>query len=388
MVFGNFAVALPLYALDTGHRAGAVSAVVAVATLSIGAGSAGSRLLARFLAPGALLAWGMLAACAGDAALLVGRGLPALGLGAAMIGCGLGLYWAGSQALLAPCSGLPGSERAYIRQYVAYTGGTVAGSVLAGVLSHLAAMAGVARAPAAHVAFWVGVAGALVAFGAARAGGGAAARAVTGAVAGAVAGAGDPPVLRVPVSQVVSLQAADLLLVAALGLLLSLAPIILETHFRVGPVLISAAYGATALAKVTGSLAAGRLARWRGPRGAILGMLGAGGAVVALLAGAGTVGIYLVLLVTAVFAISGIWPVVVDTTLAQVPPAARAAVALTWSAREYPVVALATLGGGWLLGASGRAGAVYLLAALLLAAALASSHRLTAPGRLAPAPPG
>jgi MFS family permease len=365
-VYGNFAVALPLYGTAIGLPVSIIGVLLAIATLAVAVGSTLAGLAVRVMSASSLLALGMATAGAGDAILIFGS-LPALFLGSLLVGSGLGLYWAGSQAVLGSLAGRQSSERAFINQFVVYTLGTVAGSVVTGGISNVLHLAGLSAAATGRGAFCVGLMGA----GAALAldwlrprFAGRASRIAT--ISG---GAGRDAIL----------QLSDLCLVAALAFILALAPVVLETHFGFDSLQVGISYGAVSLAKMAGSFLAGRAVGRVGHRRTIILMIGAGGVLSLLLAAVNVPVVFVLLLTAATLTAGGVWPVLVDATLATVHPHRRAAMALTWSAREYPVIALATLLGGWLLATFRNPALLYLATATLLAGSVAASRLLVGP---------
>lgn len=360
-LYGAYAVALPLYASSIGQAASVTGALLAVGTITVALGSIAAGVAARSINARTLAPLGIGVAALGDVILIQGS-FAALALGSVLVGSGLGLYWAGIQAMLSAQSGQPNSERAFINQYVVYSLGTVSASVLSGGISSLAHLGGVPLSAATRAGFVVGLACAAIALLINRSQSrSAAARA--GRVAMITGGAGRDAFL----------QLSDLCLVAGLAFILALAPVILSDHLRFNSLQVGASYGAVTLGKMGGSFLAGRVVRRRGYRRGILLTLLAGTLLSLLLAFVRQPIVFVVVLVFAGMVAGGVWPVVVDATLASARPERRAAMALTWSAREYPVIALATILGGWMLGQFHSTTVLYLVTAgLLMSAALAS----------------
>jgi MFS family permease len=368
-VYGNYAVVLPVFGTAVRLPVAFIGLLLAIGTLTVAVGSIAAGLLVRLITAPSLLAVGMGIAGLGDTALISGS-LLALMLGSLLVGTGLGLYWAGSQAVLSSRSGRQDSERGFINQFVAYTLGTVAGSVFSGGVVNALHSSGLSAASAAQGGFALALGGAFAAILVDRLQPRPARRSAH--VAALTGGAGKDAIL----------QLSDLCLVAALAFILALAPVVLRAHFGFDSFQVGVGYGAVSLAKMGGSFLAGRWINRAGHQRTIAIMLGAGALLSLLLAVVRVPLLFVIVLVFASLTAGGIWPLVVDATLATVRPQRRAAMALTWSAREYPVIALATLTGGWMLDAFRSLGPLYLLTAALLAASVLASRLLRGPGRL------
>jgi predicted MFS family arabinose efflux permease len=170
-----------------------------------------------------------------------------------------------------------------------------------------------------------------------------------------------------------ALQLPDLLLVAAMGLMLNFAPVILTHVFHFTPLAVGAVAGGVAAAKICGSLTAGRLAHVAGSRLAVGAMLGGSALAAAVLAGTQQAWLYVALTVASTFLAIGVWPVVVDGALARVSPEERHGLAVVWNVREYIAIAAATVLGGYLLDLSDRPTLLLMAAAGLLAIAAVSA---------------
>jgi hypothetical protein len=258
-------------------------------------------------------------------------------------------------------SGVTGSERSFVHHYAAYTLGGLAGAAVTGGVASLARLA-LEGAGAVRPAFGLGLAAALVGVAAWRPAG--------------VTETQRRERVRLSVGlpfRGLALQLPDLLLVAGVGLVLPLAPYMLATRFGLSPASVGLVVAGVAASKVAGSYAAGGLVRSFGSRKAIPVMLAAASLLAFLLALADTAGLFVAGLLGTALAATGAWPVIVDASLARVPPAERGVVAVTWNAREYGLIAAVTALAGWLLAAHGSPGLLVALAASLLAASAAVS---------------
>src|SRR5437762_710505 len=151
-----------------------------------------------------------------------------------------------------------------------------------------------------------------------------------------------------------ALQLPDLLLVAAMGMLLNLAPVVLNRDFRFTPLAVGFVSGAVAAAKIGGSITAGRIAQTAGSKRAVGAMLAGSSVAAALLAGTHVAYVYVLLTVATAFLAIGVWPIVVDGALARVSPEERHGLSIVWNVREYAAIAATTALGGYLLDVSHR----------------------------------
>jgi predicted MFS family arabinose efflux permease len=290
--------------------------------------------------------------------------VPLLALGGLVNGIGMGLFWVGTQGILALVAGGVGSERAFVRQYVFYILGSAAGASLTGLATAALRALGVEPALSIRLTLGIGMVSATVGlalwlpF-----------RHTTGRTETIAVRASRLPLLGL------ALQVPDLLLVLGASLLLNLAPVLLKHTFKLSPVAIGGVIGAIALAKISGSLAAGRAVRAHGSRRAIFAMLATAALSTLALGVAHVASVFIpLLLITTMLAI-GAWPVVVDAALARVRPEHRPGFAVVWNVREYAVIALATALSGWLLDTFDTPTVLVLVAALALTAAAGTATR-------------
>lgn len=367
--YANLAIALPLVALADGGTALLAGTLLALHTIAISAGALCALVLRR---PETGVAAGLLLVAAGAVVLVLPPSVPSLALGALVHGTGHGLFWVGIQGGLGRRSGAPGSERAFVLQYSMYVAGTVVGGAATGIGVAAARAVGVDKTTSIALTFLIGAAGALLAL---------------------------PPVVvwlrgvtttvvarpRVTFVQGLGLQVPDLLLVGAMGLLVSLAPVVLTEVFELRPLAVGLTGALYAVAKIAGSLAAGRLARRVGTRLTVGTMLGVSAAGSAALIAVDTPLPFVAVSAAAVLFGIGAWPIMVDGALARIRPEERARVTIAWNAREYAAIALTTVVGGYLLDlAASPAAPLAIAAALLAGAALSALVVLRAPAH----PPG
>src|SRR2546423_916070 len=229
--YSNLAVALPLLVLAEHGSALLAGALLAANTVAFSLGA----LLALALRRGESgVAAGLACIAAGDLLLIAAPPRGALVVGALVHGCGMGLFWVGVQASLGRRSGETGSQRAFVLQYVVYIAGSATGAALTGAaIAGLRAL-GVSHATSIRVSFVVGATAALLALPSALAW----LRRTTGGV--------PPPRLRPPPLRGFALQLPDLLLVAAMGMLLNLAPVVLSDDFHFTPLAVGVVSGAVA----------------------------------------------------------------------------------------------------------------------------------------------
>ena len=358
VAYANLAVGLPLLALAE-HRSGFVAGgLLGVDTLAFSLGALLAVLLRRSETG---VAVGLAAIAAGDLIFVV---LPSvtgtLFAGALVHGTGMGLFWVGTQASLGRRSGASGSQRAFVGQYVLYVAGTATGAALTGAAIALLRVFGVAHAESIRASFVLGAASALLAL---------------PTVVAWLRRLEVSPIARPTPSPLhgFALQLPDLLLVAAMGMQLNLAPIVLVRVFGFTPLAISAVAGAVAAAKIGGSFAAGRITPSVGASRAVCAMLSLSALSVALLIGTHDAWLYVALTVAAAFMAIGVWPVVVDGALARVSPEQRHALSIVWNVREYAAIAATMVLGSYLFDAYGQPTLVLALTAGLLAAAAVSA---------------
>jgi MFS family permease len=356
--YSNLAVALPLLVLAEHGSALLAGALLAANTVAFSLGA----LLALALRRGESgVVAGLACIAAGDLLLIAAPPRGALVVGALVHGCGMGLFWVGVQASLGRRSGETGSQRAFVLQYVVYIAGSATGAALTGGTIAVLRAFGVSHATSIRVSFVVGATAALLAVPSALVW----LRRTTGAV----------PALRLRPQPLrgFALQLPDLLLVAAMGMLLNLAPVVLSDDFHFTPLAVGVVSGAVAAAKIGGSITAGRVAHTAGSRRTVAAMLAGSALAAAVLAGTHQAYLYVFLTVATAFLAIGVWPIVVDGALARVSPEERYGLAIVWNVREYAAIAATTALGGYLLDVSARPTLLLALAAVLLATAAVSA---------------
>ena len=361
VAYANLAVALPLVVLADGGSASAAGALIAANTLAF---SAGALLAPVFSVPERCMPAGLAAIAVGAALCAAAGGGPApLAAGAVVHGVGMGLFWVGVQASLGRRAGNPGSQSTFVGQYALYVAGTAAGGATTGAIVAIVHAVGAGDVASVRVSFLVGAVAA------------AATLAPTISWARSAAPVPRPAGARAvrALWRDLGLQIPALMLVSAMGMLLSLTPIVLRDDFRLRPIVIGLVAGMVAAAKAGGSVTAGRFATARGSRRAVSAMLAGSALAAGLLVGADRAWLFVALVVAATFFGIGVWPVVVDGALARVSPEARRELSVAWNVREYAAIAATTAFGGYLLDVSGRPTLLLVLAATLLACAAVSA---------------
>lgn len=362
MLFGVMALSVPMH-VEALHRSASLAGeVLAAATIAVAVGALLAGTVGRLAGGGGnMLALGLALSGAGEAVLMAAPSAPPMVAGAALVGAGIGLFWVASQTLLGRASGREGSERAFAVHYASYTLGVGGGSTAAGLVIAALRDAGMGPVTATRGSYALGVAAAVAAVALWPPGG---REPVT-----------DRPRARLGVGlspRGVAIQAPDLLLVAALALLLPLAPIVLAGRFHLAPLLVGIAIGGVQAGKIGGALAGRVLSRESGHRRAILLLLGAAAVSSGLLAASVFVGraaLFVLVLVGTAFVATGAWPLIVDSALARTEPSRRPSATIAWNVCEYGVIAVATVSSGWILAAAGSPQVLFVLAALLLGAA-------------------
>ncbi|MDX6468658.1 MAG: hypothetical protein QOF75_461 [Gaiellaceae bacterium] len=355
--YSNLAVALPLLVLAEHGSSFLVGTLLAAETIAF---SLGALLAIGLRRSEGGVAAGLSAIALGDLLLVAAPVREALFIGAVVHGVGMGLFWVGVQASLGRRSGAEGSQRVFVGQYVVYVTGSATGAALTGAGIALLRGLGVGHVSSIRVSFAIGIASSLLALPAALSW---LRRTEVRSVAR----------LRPPPLSGFALQLPDLLLVAAMGLMLNFTPVVLTHVFSFTPLAIGGVAGGVAAAKICGSVTAGRLAHAAGSKRAVGSMLGCSALAAAVLAGTHQAWLYVALTVASTFLAIGVWPVVVDAALARVSPDERHGLAVVWNVREYVAIAAATVLGGYLLDLSDRPTLLLAVAAGLLATAAVSA---------------
>jgi MFS family permease len=362
MLFGVMALGVPMH-IEALHRSASLAGeVLATCTIAVAGGALLAGATGRVAGGGRnMLAAGLAVSGLGEAVLVAASTAPPMLAGAALIGAGIGLFWVASQTLLGQASGRDGSEHAFAIHYASYTLGVAGGSTAAGLVIAALRDAGLGAAAATRGGYTLGVAAAVVALVLWPLG----RREPVGDTPRPRLGAGLSP-------RGVAIQTPDLLLVAALALLLPLAPIVLAGRFHMAPVLVGIAVGGVQAGKIGGALVGRVLSRTGGHRRAILLLLGAAAISSILLAASVFVGraaLFVLVLLATAFVATGAWPLIVDSALARTEPSRRPSATIAWNVCEYGVIAAATVSSGWILAAAGSPQVLFVLAALLLGAA-------------------
>src|SRR5438874_3156404 len=268
--YSNLAVALPLLVLAEHGSASLAGGLLGANTIAFSLGA----LLAFALRRGEEgVVSGLVAITAGDLLLLTTHARGALVAGALVHGAGMGLFWVGVQASLGRRSGQTGSQRAFVLQYVVYIAGSASGAALTGGCIALLRTFGLSHAASIRLSFAVGASAAVLA--------------VPTAVAWlrSTTHTARTQHLRPAPLRGFALQLPDLLLVAAMGMLLNLAPVVLNHDFRFTPLAVGIVSGGVAAAKIGGSVTAGRIAHSAGSRRTVGAMLAGSAVAAAILAG-------------------------------------------------------------------------------------------------------
>jgi hypothetical protein len=361
MMFGVLALSVPMHIEALGRPASLAGEVLATGTVTVAGGALVAGRVGRLVGGGRnLLAAALAVSGLGEILLFLASAAPAMAAGSGLVGGGIGLFWVASQTLLGEASGEPGSERAFATHYAAYTFGVAGGSTGAGLVIALLRDAGVGAVTASRYSYVLGIVAAALAVAVWRP----ARRESVPAGPHARLSSGLSP-------RGVAIQVPDLLLVAALALLLPLAPIVLAGRFHLAPFVVGITVGGVQAGKIGGALAGRALSRTSGHRRAILLLLGAAAVSSALLAAsvfAGRAALFVLVLVATAFVATGAWPLIVDSALARTEPSRRPSATIAWNVCEYGVIAAATAGSGWILAAAGGPQLLFVLAALLLGA--------------------
>jgi predicted MFS family arabinose efflux permease len=354
-------VSMPLLAIASGLSSAVLGLLYACSTLGIAFAAAGATLVLERIGPRNLLVCSLAVLGPGEIVLGLPVGTVALVVGVTVVGAAIGLFWTASMSLLSSSAGSRGSERAFVWQYVFYIGGSAAGGISAGLVTAAASAAGASHLLSLRLSFGVGVVAAIVAAVLWRPG-------RTRAAPGVRPRLADLPRLGVV------LQLPAILMIAAMGLVYPLAPLVLGGSDGWSAVELGFVLASTAIARMFGSLLGGRL----------VGLLGSTRATTAMLAvscGATALAIALydrpfvfIALLLAIFLTGiGAWPIALAAALARTDPVSRSTMSAAWNLREYVTIAIASLSSGVLFGRSGAAVPLAVATGLLVLAALAAA---------------
>lgn len=351
--YANLAIGLPLLALAYGETAFIAGSLIAFDTIAIAIGAFLALVLRR---PESGVAHGLCLIAAGEAVLIIPASTTSMAVGAVLHGVGNGLFWVGVQAALGRRAGRRGSERAFVLQYSMYICGSVAGGVLTGIGIAALSAVGTARTTSISLTFLFGIAAALIAL--------LPVISWLKGVSGVNAKRPRPTLLGG-----LAFQTPDLFLVGAMGMVISLFPVVLTDIFELPPLAVGVSVAAIAVAKIAGSFAAGRLAPRVGAGRTVGSMLAASACCSALLIAAHRPVLYIALTVASTFFGIGAWPIIVDGALARIQPNERPRVTIAWNVREYTAIALTTVAGGYLLDVTSSPTVLLAFATALLAVA-------------------
>lgn len=362
VAFSNASLVVPLQALAGRNGASLAGALLASLT---GATALGAMLSAQLRgriggAPNALaLAMGLIAG--GDGVLMTAGPVAYNFAGVGLVGAGLGTFWVASQTILGSHSGAPRSERFFLVHYGSVTAGTMAGSILTGLVTSLLETAGLPLAMATSLGLGVGLGAMLVGLSLWRPGRHPAAN----------------PDHRHRDKKLLlrgaGVQSPDLPLVSALAMIGPLAPIVLSHAFHFSAAGIGAVMAGLAASRIAGTATARVLTRALPQPWPILSMTLMGAATCLILAFAHVSWLYVGALLLAALLVAGAWPLIVDAGQARTALHRRATLAVVWTVREYAVIAGATLAGGGLFSATGGAALLFVAAAALLILSAASA---------------
>jgi MFS family permease len=360
--FANMALSVPLHVVATGGKPAVAGNVLAVGTLAIACGALSAGAVGPRVGGGSrLLAVALAIIGLGSLTLSGAAGLGLLAAGATILGAGIGMFWVASQLILSRRAGEPDSGHGFLSHYAIYTLGGLVGSGLTGAFAGGARALGFAEVTGIRASSALALVGVLVALSLWR------------GVAVATPGVAVAKPQPATPSRGLAVQVPDLLLVAALALLLPLAPVVLSRHFGLSPFAIGLVTAGVAGSKIAGTVAARLIARGSGPRRTILLLLGGGAVFCVVLCAALTLSLFVTALFATALATTGAWPLVVDAAQARVEPAARRSLTVRWNVREYALIAATTLVSGWLLTTLGSAIPLFALAAFLFACSAGSA---------------
>ncbi len=355
-------VSMPLLAIESHLSSTAIGLLYGISTLAIAVTAAGATFVIGRVGPRNILVSALLVTGIGEVLLALPSGTAGLAAGVTVVGAGTGLFWTGSMAIMAAAAGADRSERAFVWHYVGYIGGSASGSVAAGLVTLAARSAGASTATSLRISFGVGIV-AIVAASVFWRPGRASAPSTT-----------KPRWADLPTLGLM-LQMPCLLLVAAMGLVFPLIPLVLGKSHGYSALVVGLVTAMSGVARVIGSLLGGRLVRLHGSSIATTAMLVvAAGATAAEVAFGDLPVAFVVLILAAYLAAIGAWPISVAAALGRIDPRRRPAMSAAWNLREYVIAAIAVAVSGALFGHGGAtipfAGATALLVLAAVAAAI------------------
>jgi hypothetical protein len=358
-VYANVAVGLPLYVLAGGHSPSLAGGLLAAETCAFAIGAVAAGPVMARAGTWRPIPLGLAIVALGQVGLLAAGADATLAPGAVLIGGGMGLFWVGTQTELGRRSGQEGSERGFVLQYASYVLGGVIGAVTTGATAGALGLAGLSHESSIRLALLLGLA------------------AAAASAAGCRRFASDAPVRQgrrfTSPLHGLAVQLPALLLVAALGLMVNLAPIVLKTTFKFSAFEVGAVVGGVSAAKIAGSFVAGHIARSTGARRVVFGMLAVAAPLVAVLGTVHAAGLFVAALLATSLLTFGVWPVLVDAAHARMAPDERGDLAVAWNVREYLVIAASTALGGWALSVLERPGVLLGIAAVFVGLSAAAS---------------
>lgn len=350
----NAAVGIPLQVVASSRPASTMGLLLALIPLGTAVGALlTAPIRNRVGNAAATLSQSILVTAIGCLVLMTPITILSLFGGAALVGIGGGMFWVCSQVLLSANSGQHGSESSFLVHFAVYTSGILLGSVLTGALVTVVEASGMNSLAATQLSLVIGSTASIAAYATWWP-----KRLTIKDAAGRVALG-----WRILTSGL-SLQIPDLFIVATLSIVSLLSPLVLLDTFSFSSFAVGITAGGIAVSKIVGTMLARQVMSAFETRITILAFLFAGLLACAILALTSEPSLFVIALLFASLAITGVWPLVVAAAHTQTLSTLRGDAAVAWNVREYTVIAAFGAVGTWLYATSSRF--VMFAAAILL----------------------
>lgn len=365
----NTVVGLPLLVNATAAPSSSMGFLLALVPLGTALGAfVTAPVRNRLGSAAATLSVGILVLVIGCLTLTVSTAILTLAVGMILAGTGIGIFWVCSQVLLSTSSQKTGNHSSYLSQYALYTAGVFIGAALTGAFVAALEALGTESLLAGRASLGLGIAASATAF------------LVWWPKRWSIADAAGRAVINWRIiTNGLSLQVQDLLIVSALSVVSLLAPLILLDTFSFSPFAVGASMGGIALSKTAGTFAARFSMRAFGSRKTVVGSLIIGLVACPALAISEAPALFVGAMLLASMSLTGIWPIIVAEAQNLGPISLRGHAAVAWNIREYIVIAASGVAGTWLYSNLGRP-TMFAVAALLMTLATIATIRMPAAG--------
>jgi MFS family permease len=297
----------------------------------------------------------------GSVILTVSTATLTLAIGMTLVGIGSGIFWVCSQIMLSFQTA--GNHSSYLAHYTLYTAGVFIGAALTGALVAALEALGTESILAARASLGLGAATSAVAF------------LVWWPKRWSIVDAAGRAIIgwRI-ITNGLTHQVQDLLIVSTLAVVSLLAPLILLDTFSFSPFAVGAVMSCIALSKIAGTIVTRFSTGMIGIRKTVLASLIIGLVACPVLALSKAPVYFVAAMLLTSMSLTGIWPLVVAEAHRLAPVSLRGHAFVAWNIREYIVIAASGVAGTWLYSGLGRP-AMFAAAALLLTLATCATIR-------------